>query len=220
MANWMLLDDAVKRVKKLGRKGSHKLQELREKKSLSRRWDSYDILEELRKIGNPPSFRALFKFGTSAFAIAEISQVVLDKYVSSSLYEKAIPPAWWGTSRKEEPLTKEDRKELISLLNHLLETFFNPQHRIMYEWNTARFTTSSELVASYELSTSDAFLVSQASTIECDYFLTEDKPLRHLLPEYGDWITMKMISAQEMLSKLKRSQIQRTRKKSVPDGEG
>ena len=196
LANWMLLDGAAQKAKQ----SPERLQEIQER--AGRKWPSFQLLEELRRIGNPPSFISSFKFGTSAFAIAETSHVILQEYIAGSLYKKGIPFAYWESFSKQEQLSKRDQEDLISQLDHLLETFFNPEHQILYRMDgmTTDFTTVSILVTSFRLSTTDAFLVSQATKRGCDYFLTEDKPLRDLLPRYK---RMSMISAQEMLSQLK-----------------
>lgn len=198
LANWMLLDGAVQKAKQ----SPKRLQEIQER--AGGKWPSYQLLEELRRIGNPPSFTSLFKFGTSAFAIAETSHVILKEYVASSLYKKGIPFAYWESFGKQEHLSDKDRRDLISQLERLQELFFKPNSRILYPMDQTDFLAASDLVTSFRLSTTDAFLVSQAAKRECNYFLTEDKPLRRLLPKYRRarfWI--RMISAQEMLAQVK-----------------
>lgn len=198
LADWMLLDGAVQEAKQ----NPKRLQEIREK--AGRKWASYQLLEELRRIGNPPSFTSLFKFGTSAFAIAETSHVILKEYVANRLEKKGIPPEKWESLSKQRHFSDEDRRNLISQLELLQEVFFKPYNRILYQMDETDFLVASDLVTTFRLSTTDAFLVSQATKRGCNYFLTEDKPLRHLLPKFrSGMIWMRMISAQEMLAKLK-----------------
>jgi predicted nucleic acid-binding protein len=200
LANWMILDGAVQKAKE-NPKRLHEIQE-----RAGRKWPSYQLLEELRRIGNRPSFTSLFKFGTSAFAMAETSHVILKEYVASRLQRKGIPPAQWESLSKQRHFSDEDRRDLISQLKRLQEVFFKPHSRILYQMDETDFLVASDLVTLFRLSTTDAFLVSQAAKRECDYFLTEDKPLRHLLPKYRrGMIWMRMISAQEMLAQIKQA---------------
>jgi hypothetical protein len=192
----MLLDAAINKIGD----DQKKLKELREK--TSRRWPSYRLLEEIRKkASNLP-----LKFATSTFAFAEITSVILSEYVSSRLYDAGVPFLFWEGLQKQEKLSEKDEDLLIQEEIRLLSVFMNagqtdaPREPLIKWADPPDFVSIPRLITSLRISTTDAFLVAQASQAECAYFVTEDKTLRKLLKPYEK---LKPLASQTLLGRMK-----------------
>ena len=190
----MLLAGAIEKVKSQGEK---KLKELRD--SAGRRWPSYVLLEELSKLNQ----KQPIIFGTSTFAVAETNHVILQEYISRRLYEKTVPFEFWDSLKNRERLTKDDELDLYGQQNRLVWVFFTGSHPLLRSYEVPNFSAVGELITAFRVSSTDAFLVSQAQKARCRYFVTEDRALKGLLKGYGKITPM---SSQFMLDQLKKPQ--------------
>ncbi len=190
----MLLSGAIQKFKA---QDDEKVKELRE--IAGRRWPSYQLLEILRGLGK----RVPIIFGSSTFAFAETNHVILQEYIASRLHEKGVPFEFWDTLRHKEELEGDDEVDLYDQQNLLIATFFAWNKRILRWYDHSDFFSVRTLITSFRVSTTDAFLASQARRAKCTYFVTEDRNLRDLLAK---WRGIEPISAEAMLGELKKAQ--------------
>ena len=195
LANWILLDGAISELRA---KGDEEVANLR--KLAERRFPSYDLLEKIRS-----SARLLpVRFGTSLFAIGEITKVVLDEYILKKLYESRLPFRYWDTFRNRQQLTDDEIDQLWGQISRFLFSFLPlPSRRNQpLSWFDGYHAASvMSLIGAVRVSTTDAFLVGNALANHCKYFVTEDEPLRKLLKaELSEEI--KGVASQTVLTQL------------------
>jgi predicted nucleic acid-binding protein len=194
----MLLDAAIQEVLREG--GNDALLGLREKSEVVNKWPSYELLEECRRLNSR------FQFGTSDFAFAETSHVILDEYINGILRDRLHIPIQFISKRlrKKVQLEPEDEQELMSQVSRFLSIFYDPTNEVLTWFEGCDFARATMLITSARISTTDAYLVGSALHNQCPFFVTEDEPLRRLMKEKVGPI--EGVSAQAMLSELKQAQ--------------
>ena len=192
LANWLLLDGVITKIKDRGEAAVAEL-----KKRSERKWPSYLLLEEIRETGR---FSPL-KFGTSLLALAETTTVIFNEYVASRLHEKNVPYQFWEWARKREHLSESDVKDLLTQIQRFRHLYLWSKPSPMEWLNWVDFDAVANMIAQ-GASTTDAFLVGAANEAGCKYFVSEDDPLRRILRKVG---SIRQISAQAMLDELRKS---------------
>jgi hypothetical protein len=160
----------------------------------------------MEKIRNPEGRSTIpFRFGTSLFAVGEITRVISDEYICKQLYEARVPYQYWEAYRRSHQLTDDDVDQLSVQIGHFLNTFLLSRSHVLSWFEGYHVPSLATLIAAVRVSTTDAFLVGAAMRTHCKYFVTEDQPLRKLLRgELNDEI--QGISAQAMLSEILKAQ--------------
>lgn len=192
----MLLDAAIQEVQREA--GNDALLGLREKSEVVNKWPSYELLEECRLPNSQ------FQFGTSDFAFAETSHVILDEAINGILRDRWHIPIQFINKRlrKKVRLEPEDEQELMLQISRFLSIFFNPASQVLVWFEGCDFATASGLITSARISTTDSYLVGSALHNGCTFFVTEDAPLRDLMKEMNVK-NIEPMSAQAMRGALK-----------------
>jgi predicted nucleic acid-binding protein len=180
----MLIDGAVREV------GQSAHNRVRDK--AGRKYPSYLLMQRVRDSGGTLPVN----FGTSTFAVAETTRVILDEYILRKIVNQGIPIQYWEGVIKREKVSDRDSDALFDQILRFLQIFYTAPHMIMTWHEQPDFVAVQYLITTARLSTTDAYLVGQAREGRCTYFVTEDKPLRELLREKGK---IQPIAAQDML---------------------
>ncbi len=144
---------------------------------------SYSIIQNilLREFATP-------KFYTSHLAMSEVTSVIFEKLLMDEMFREKMPFKYWDWYKHKIKLPKE----VLQLIAQEIIRFYllfivkrTSRKRRIYPCKEPIIQGTIELITKYSCRVQDAYLVCQAFSNKCKFFVTSDGRLSESLKEYS-----------------------------------
>ncbi len=164
---------------------------------------SYQLFEQIRNNKNEN-----VQFLTSKLAISEIFYGLFEEYQCKKMRYDGVPLSSWLKVRQRFKLSNEDIKDIMSEFDAFVYYYikgseFPKESMIRLAEESYNFEEIAKLVTQIRLRTHDSVLLSTATTVDCKYFVTNDKELRQTKSD----LNLEIISPQGFLQKLAKNEL-------------